>query len=586
MPTLNWIGKDKIVNHHQDVPFRVLEHKYGFTENGEQKMPTGSGNLIIHGDNLEALKSLLPQYEGKVDIAYIDPPYNTGKEKWLYTDNVNHPKIEKWLNEVVGIEGEDLSRHDKWLCMMYPRLKLIHKLLKDDGVFFCSIDDYEHGNLRPMLDEIFGPLNFLNNIIWQRAFSPINTKKRFSPNHDFIISYAKNKSKVNFLLPRNDGANERYSNPDNDPRGIWTSGDLSVGPVVEDKVYEIITPSGRSVWPPNGYCWRLDKIRFEEFKTDNRIWFGENGDTVPRIKRFISEVKDGMTPMTVWTYEEVGHTQNAKKEIKEIFHDSKLPFETPKPTKLMEKVLSLKNNPNALILDSFAGTASTAHAVLNLNNKDGGNRKFIMVEMEDYAETITAERIKKVVQGYDFNGNKRTELSSYSVNLTNLKKANKIIEEYTKFNEDKKYSEVTIELTKGNISITGTENIRGKIQGIKGSFDFYELGNPLFKKNGNLNEEVDEDNIRNYIYYTETKLSLTKERSKDNWYLLDNLNQTSYYFYYEKDKLTTLDLESLSIIKEKTEQYLIYADNCLLDKDYMIKHNIIFKKIPRDIKRF
>lgn len=586
MPTLNWIGRDKILNHHQDVPYRVLEHKYGFTVKGQQKKSTDSGNLIIHGDNLEALKSLLPQYEGQVDIAYIDPPYNTGKEKWAYTDNVNHPKIAKWLNETVGFEGEDLSRHDKWLCMMYPRLKLIHKLLKEDGVFYCSIDDYEHGNLKPILDEIFGPLNFLNNVIWQRAFSPINTKKRFSPNHDFIVAYAKNKSQVQLLLPRNDGANERYSNPDNDSRGIWTSGDLSVGPVVEDKVYEIITPSGRSVWPPNGYCWRLDKKRFEEFKTDNRIWFGENGDTVPRIKRFISEVKNGMTPMTVWTYDEVGHTQDAKKEIKEIFPDSKLPFETPKPTKLMEKVLSLKNNPNALILDSFAGTASTAHAVLNLNNKDGGNRKFIMVEMENYAETITAERIKKIIQGYDFNGNKKRELASYSVNLTNLKKANKIIEEYTKFNEDKKYSEVTIESKKGNITITGTEKIKGKIEGIVGSFDFYELGQLLFKKNGTLNEQVGEDNIRNYIYYTETKLPLTKERVKENWYLLDTYNQTGFYFYYEKDKLTTLDLESLSIIKEKAEQYLIYADNCLLDKDYMLKHNIIFKKIPRDIKRF
>ena len=209
-----------------------------------------------------------------------------------------------------------------------------------------------------------------------------------------------------------------------------------------------------------------------------------------------------------------------------------------------------------------------------------------MVEMEDYAETITAARIKKVIQGYEYNGNKRTELATYSVNLTNLKKANKIIEEYTKYNKDKKYSDVTIESTKGNITITGTEKICGKIEGIKGNFDFYELGKPLFKKNNNLNETVGEDNIRNYIYYTETKLPLTKERTNKNWYLLDNFNQTGYYFYYEKDKLTTLDLDSLSIVKEKAEQYLIYADNCLLDKDYMLKNNIIFKKIPRDIKRF
>jgi adenine-specific DNA-methyltransferase len=318
-----------------------------------------------------------------------------------------------------------------------------------------------------MLDEIFGPLNFLNNVIWQRAFSPINTKKRFSPNHDFIIAYAKNKNLVELKLPRSNDADDRYSNPDNDPRGLWTSSDLTVGPVVESKLYTITTPSGAEYTPPSGRCWVVTEIKYKEMLADSRIWFGENGTNMPRSKRFLSDVKDGMTPMTVWTFDEVGHTQDAKKEIKEIFPDSKLPFETPKPTKLMEKILSLKNNPNALILDSFAGTASTAHAVLNLNNKDGGNRKFIMVEMEDYAETITAERIKKIIQGYDFNGNKRSELASYSVNLTNLKKANKIIEEYTKFNEDKKYSEVTIESTKGNITITGTEKISGKIEGIK-----------------------------------------------------------------------------------------------------------------------
>ncbi len=586
MPILNWIGKDKVVNHHLDVPYRVLEHQYGFTAEGEQKEETGSGNLIIHGDNLEALKALLPKYEGRVDIVYIDPPYNTGKEKWRYTDNVNHPKIEKWLNEIVGTEGEDLSRHDKWLCMMYPRLKLIHRLLKDDGVFFCSIDDYEHGHLKPMLDEIFGSFNFLNNVIWQRAFSPINTKKRFSPNHDFIIAYAKNKSLVELKLPRSNDADDRYANPDNDARGVWTSSDLTVGPVVDTKLYTIVTPSGAEFVPPAGRCWVVSETKYQEMLRDNRIWFGENGSNMPRSKRFLCEVKDGMTPMTVWTFDEVGHTQEAKKEIKEIFPNSKLPFETPKPTKLMEKILSLKNNPNAIILDSFAGTASTAHAVLNLNNKDGGNRKFIMIEMEAYAETITAERIKKVMKGYDYIGNKKSVLAVYPVNLTNLKKANKIIEEYTEFIEDERYSEVTIESIKGNITITGTEKITDKIEGIKGSFDFYKLGKTLFKKNGYLNEAVSEDDIRNYIYYTETKFPLTKNRTKENWYLLDHLNNTAYYFYYEKDKFTTLDLESLSIVKEKAEQYVIYADNCLLDKDYMLRNNIIFKKIPRDIKRF
>jgi adenine-specific DNA-methyltransferase len=585
MPTLNWIGKDKVVSHHQDVPYRVLEHKYGFTaDKGEQNEPTNSGNKIIHGDNLEALKSLLPEYEGKIDCIYIDPPYNTGKEKWRYSDNVNHPKIAKWLDETVGMEGEDLTRHDKWLCMMYPRVKLLHKLLKDDGVFFCSIDDYEHGNLKPMLDEIFGQLNFMSNVIWQRAYSPVNTKKRFSNNHDFIVSYAKNKSLVNLLLPRTEDANDRYANPDNDPRGIWKSSDLSVAPVIEDKLYKITTPSGREVYPPHGRCWVLTEDRYQEFLADNRIWFGENGEAVPSVKKFLSEVKDGMTPMTVWTYEEVGHTQDAKKEIKEIFPKSKLPFETPKPTKLMEKILSLKNNPNAIILDSFAGTASTAHAVLKLNAKDGGNRKFIMVEMEDYADSITAERMKKVIKGYDFTGNKTSVLKSYSVNLTTLRKADEIIEEFNQAKTEEKFSEVKIESNNGNIVILGTEKITDKILGLGGAFDFYELGLPLFDENQNLNEKVGLAKIREYIWFSETRTSFNEPNKEP--YFLGKKDESAYYFIYEKDRLTTLDFDALELIKTKGEQYVIYADNCLLPKDFMAKKNIIFKKIPRDITRF
>lgn len=585
MPTLNWIGKDKVVSHHQDVPYRVLEHKYGFTaDKGEQTEPTNSGNKIIHGDNLEALKSLLPEYEGKIDCIYIDPPYNTGKEKWRYSDNVNHPKIAKWLDETVGMEGEDLTRHDKWLCMMYPRVKLLHKLLKDDGVFFCSIDDYEHGNLKPMLDEIFGQLNFMSNVIWQRAYSPVNTKKRFSNNHDFIVCYAKNKSLVNLLLPRTEDANDRYANPDNDPRGIWKSSDLSVAPVIEDKLYKINTPSGREVYPPQGRCWVLTEDRYQEFLADNRIWFGENGEAVPSVKKFLSEVKDGMTPMTVWTYEEVGHTQDAKKEIKEIFPKSKLPFETPKPTKLMEKILSLKNNPNAIILDSFAGTASTAHAVLKLNAKDGGNRKFIMVEMENYADSITAERMKKVIKGYDFTGNKTSVLKSYSVNLTTLRKADEIVEEYNQAKSEERFSEVKIESNNGNIVLLGTEKITDKILGLGGEFDFYELGLPLFDENQNLNEQVGLAKIREYIWFSETRTSFTEPNAEK--YFLGKKEDSAYYFIYEKDHLTTLDYDALELIKTKGEQYIIYADNCLLPKEFMARKNIIFKKIPRDITRF
>jgi adenine-specific DNA-methyltransferase len=527
MPTLHWIGKDKVINHHMDVPFKVLEHAYGFDNGKQTKEETKSGNKIIHGDNLEALKALLPEYEGRIKCIYIDPPYNTGNEGWIYNDSVNDPKIKKWLGQVVGKESEDLSRHDKWLCMMYPRLKLLHKLLSNDGAIFISCDDNEQASLKLICDEIWGTGNFVNNVIWQKKFSPQNDAKYFSDNHDFVICYTK--SKLNWkrnLLSRTDSQNSRYKNLDNDPRGIWTSSDFTVKTYSEDYDYPISTPSGKVVNPTDGRCWMTSKERFENLVSDNRIWFGKKGDGVPRLKKFLSEVQEGTVPLTVWLHEEVGHNQSAKQELKKIFLNESSPFQTPKPSTLVRRVLELSTDKNSVILDSFAGSGTTAHAILNLNKQDGGKRKFICIEMEDYAETITAERVKRVIKGY------------------------------------------------------------GTTEGTGGSFDFYELGQPMFLEDGNLNELVGEERIRQYVYYTETKTPLLAHRHKDNKYLLNKQNDTAYYFHYEADGLTTLDHAFLATMKTKAEQYVVYADNCLLTKEYMTKHNIIFKKIPRDITRF
>lgn len=533
MPTLNWIGKDKIVNHHQEVPFKILEHKYGFTaEEGKIQAETESGNKIIHGDNLEALKSLLPQYEGKVKCIYIDPPYNTGNEKWVYNDNVSHPKIKKWLGEVVGKDGEDLSRHDKWLSMMYPRLKLLNKLLSEDGAIFISIDDNEQASLKLMCDEIFGAKNFINNIIWQKKYSPQNDARYLSDMHDFILCYAKSKNnwKRN-LLPRSEEQNKRYKNPDKDPRGAWKSSDLSVKTYNANTDYPITTPSGRIVNPPSGYCWRVSQEKFQEMLEDNRIWFGKNGTNVPSIKRFLSEVQQGTVPVTLWFRKEVGDNQEAKQSLKQIFDKGNFPFETPKPPRLIERILQIATDKDSVVLDSFAGSGTTAHAVLNLNKCDNGNRKFILVEMEDYANDITAERVKRVIKGYG---------------------------------EEKKV-----------------------VKGTNGQFDFYDLGLPLFDKNQNLNEKVGIEKIRQYIWYSETRTSFTNfDFGSDSNFLLGEKDGTGYYFIYEPHQLTTLDYNTLSMIKSKAEQYIIYADNCLLPKEFLAKHNIIFKKIPRDITRF
>jgi adenine-specific DNA-methyltransferase len=527
MPTLTWIGKEKVITHHHDVPFKVLNHQYTFNSADPPDADT-SPNKIIHGDNLEALKALLLEYEGKVKCIYIDPPYNTGNENWVYNDNVSDPRLKKWLGQVVGKDSEDLTRHDKWLCMMYPRLVLLHKLLAKDGVIFISIDDNEQAVLKLICDEIFGVANFINNLIWQRAYAPVNTKKRFSPNHDFILCYGKNIEMLSFLLKRTDEANDRYINPDNDKRGLYKPGDLSVGPIVEKQIYPITTPSGRIVNPPKGYCWRYTEERLHELIADDRIWFGQDGSNVPSIKRFISEVKDGITPMTVWTYKEVGHTQDAKRDIKNIFFESDLPFETPKALKLMERVIELGTDKNSIILDSFAGSGTTAHAVLNLNKQDGGNRKFILIEMEDYAESITAERVKRVINGY-----------------------------------------------------------AGK-EGTGGGFEYYTLGEPLFigENNEYLNEAVGVEKIRGYVWYSETRNFLPADYQSNEETLLGIHHNTAYYFIYHPTHLTSLDFETLAVIKVKAGQYIIYADNCLLSKDFLFRNNIIFKKIPRDISRF
>ncbi len=535
MPTLTWVGKDKVVNHHLDVPFRVLNKECHF-QAPEGTPANSSDNRIIHGDNLAALKSLLPEFEGKINCIYIDPPYNTGNESWVYNDAVNDPKIKKWLGQVVGKEGEDLSRHDKWLCMMYPRLKLLHRLLAQDGVIFISIDDNEQAHLRLVCDEIFGSGNFINNVIWEKKFNPQNDAKYFSDNHDFIVTYAKNKTLWNRnFLPRTDTQNDRYKNIDNDPRGAWASDNFTVKTYSKDYDYEITTPSGRKVSPTDGRCWATSEENFNALVQENRIWFGQKGDGVPRLKRFLSEVQEGIVPLTIWKHTEVGNNQDSKQILKKIFPESKTPFETPKPPSLIERILQIATNKDSIILDSFAGSGTTAHAVLKLNAQDGGNRRFILIEMEDYADTITAERVRRVMTGYG-EGTKQTT-------------------------------------------------------GLGGSFDYYTVGDAIFLADENLNEAVGIDVIRDYVSYSE-RIPTENRTTQNNPYtphLLGLSTETAWIFYYEADAITCLDMEFLGKLKfgsKKPTTAIIYADKSLLTKEFMSKHGIIFKKIPRDITRF
>ena len=349
-------------------------------------------NLYIEGDNLDALKLLQESYLGKVKMIYIDPPYNTGND-FVYCDN-----FKMGCAEFIAKSGQcdaDGNRlfantktngrfHSDWCSMMYPRLKIARNLLTDDGVIFISIDDHEQANLKKICDEIFGEDNFIAQVVWERAFAPINLMKHFSPSHDYILCYAKN---IEILvcngIPRTDETNDRYSNPDNDPRGVWSSSDISVGPAIEENIYEIITPSGRRVQPPAGRSWSLSKNAFLERLQDNRIWFGPDGNGVPRMKRFLSELrKTGVTPMTIWKFIEVGHSQDATQKLAKLF-DGKKYFDYPKPVDLLKRCIALYSKTDSIILDFFSGSATTAHAVMQLNAEDGGNRRFIMVQLPE-----------------------------------------------------------------------------------------------------------------------------------------------------------------------------------------------------------
>ena len=325
-------------------------------------------------------------------MIYIDPPYNTGND-FVYHDDFHRTQAEEDLeagnvdelgNRFVKNTETNGKFHSDWCSMIYPRLQLAHTLLSEDGVIAISIDDSEQQNLKEICDEIFGKNNFLAQVVWERAFSPINLMKHFSVSHDYILFYAKNIEKA-FCngIPRSAEANERYSNPDNDPRGPWSSSDISVGPAVEANIYPITTPSGRVVEPPAGRSWRLSRNAFRERLQDNRIWFGENGDNVPRIKRFLSDLrKTGITPMTIWKYEEVGHSQGATQALAKMFGGKKY-FDYPKPVGLIKRCLSLYTDKDCIVLDFFSGSATTAQAVMELNAKDGGNRKFILVQLQE-----------------------------------------------------------------------------------------------------------------------------------------------------------------------------------------------------------
>lgn len=541
MPTLDWIGKDKVVTHHNDVPFRVLDRKYTFGDTPD------SGHMIIHGDNLEALKALLPEYENRIKCIYIDPPYNTGNENWVYNDNVNDQHIRRWLGKVVGSEIDDLTRHDKWLCMMYPRLVLLQRLLSEDGAIFISIDDNEQANLKLICDEIFGKGNFIEIFSWKKTYTPSNLSHTSKKCVEYVYCYAKMKSKLsrfNGLMKTNDADNPLLKS-NNQYKTLVFPHDKVISTLKEDDFFPLgeYGTKVNTVYLKNDvefkdghflqdivlegkFIWTQEMLDSEMSKNTRIIFKGKS--FAPRYDR---SVYNPEVPRNLIDNEDmVGTTEEGGKILQSIF--GKKVFDYPKVPSLIEYIINFLCDKNSIILDSFAGSGTTAHAVLNLNKQDGGNRKFILCEMCDYAETITAERVRRVMKGYG----------------------------------------------EGKNAVAGTG----------GSFDFYELGETIFDPvTGNLNDNADTEAIRRYVWFSETNSAYIYPGKDAHPYLLGTFQHNNYYFYYKKGEETCLDWDFLNTFtqKDKAEMYIIYADRCVLTEEEMMRLNIRFKKIPRDIKR-
>ncbi len=400
---LNFIGKDYARRQAGEMPSTVIVPDE-IQNNGEGK---NSKNLFFTGDNLEVLRHLQTNYAGKVDVIYIDPPYNTGQDDFAYPDSFEYSDDK--LKDMFGLDDEQVERlksiqgkssHSAWLTFMYPRLQLAKRMLKRDGVIFISVDDNEDGNLKEICDEIFGESNFLAQVVWERAYAPINLKKNFSPSHDYMLVYGRDANVIETNgIARNNTSDDRYQNPDNDPRGPWSSSDISVGPAIQANIYPVTTPSGRVVEPPAGRSWRLSQKAFYERLADNRIWFGADGNGVPRIKRFKSELKKtGITPMTIWKYKDVGHSQEATQKLQELMGGKKY-FTYPKPVKLVQRAIQLYSNEDSIILDFFAGSATTAEAVMKQNMDDGGHRRFIMVQLPEKTYKTNEDGTPKLKDG-------------------------------------------------------------------------------------------------------------------------------------------------------------------------------------------
>lgn len=567
MPELLFKGKEFVYNHHLSVPFRPLvpDASKSIVEKGQSVKL--DGNLVIHGDNLHALKALLPMYAGKVDCIFIDPPYNTGNEGWCYSDGVNAPYIKDWLDSN-PVNKDDMLRHDKWLTMMYPRLRLLHELLADTGSFWMTLDDNEVHRARAICDEIFGEANFIGCAVWQKKYAPSNDTVDLSAMHDYVLCYVKHREfneqgKAIALLNKNertDEQNKSYKNLDNDLRGDWKTGDYLCNKTAEQRpnlYYPIINPNtGEEIWPSKTAVWRYSKERHENNVKENRVWWGVNGtNSVPAYKRFLTDVK-GVVQGTWWTHSNFGHNDEAKKEIKEIFSEQHNPFDTPKPVRLLKKIIELSTDEQSIVLDSFAGSATTAHAVMELNAEDGGDRKFILVEGESYADDVTAERVRRIMNGYDFTGKHKTELLREPVNFTAFKNSHKLMAKVEAIQNlyGHEYDKITKVIKDDTLVVVGEKDVQEKVEGLGGAFTYCTLGEPI-DLNGLLSGEnlPAFEQIGGWLYNTATNEAFNPANANSSEFYLGESSGYNVWLYY-KPELDFLKSRDAALTLQRAEE--------------------------------
>ena len=537
MPTLHFKGKPLVQNHHLVVPFSELE---AVKSRGLSKTPSLHDNLIIEGDNLKALKALLPTYHGKVKCIYIDPPYNTGNEGWIYNDRVNSPMMRDWLGKTV--DRDDLTRHDKWCCMMLPRLKLLRELLTDDGAIFVSIDDNEVHHLRALMDEVFGEGNFVANFVWQSKDTPGNNATGVAQTHNHIVLYRNTEACELNLLERSERQVANYSNPDNDPRGDWLAAPLTRAEFRERDYYALKNKAGRPVFPPKGSSWRRPPTKMKWLQDDKRIWWGKEGDAdFPMEKKFLKEAKEGVVNQSWWPYKFAGSTRNASAELKEVFGEK--PFETPKPTLLVRRMLELIDDDDLVVLDPTAGSGTTAHAVLALNKEDGGNRRFIHCQMpyetkeqekkkENICETITAERVRRVIKG---------------------------------------------------VPKAKDEALRA---GLGGTFSYFRLGKELRKQAILDGKDLPSyEALAGYVFFTATGDEFQPKKMKPPF--IGASRERDVFLIYEQDveklKDMALNLDIARKLGKAERKKLVFAPTKYLDQEYLDRLNIEFCQLPFEI---